>query len=94
MIMARKEGCVVILSISLFCKKNFTHKYIIFFSHDEFQLAPNEIAFLSRWLHTPRDDGTARVLILPIDYDPVHGRSNNKILLFIDGTIKMVNNLI
>jgi hypothetical protein len=50
-------------------------------------------AFLSRWLHTPRDDGNARVLILPIDSKPVRGRSNDKIPLFINGTIKQVNNL-
>jgi hypothetical protein len=73
------------MSHSIFPKKN-SHTFS--FSHDDFKFEPYQIAFLNRWLHTPRDDGKPRVLILPLDHDDV--RSVDKIPHFIDDTIKKV----
>jgi hypothetical protein len=58
------------------------------FSFDNFNFAPDEISFLNRWIHTPRDDGKPRVLVLPLDYYAV--RARDKIPHFIDETIKFV----
>jgi hypothetical protein len=62
--------------------------YNFSFSFNYFNFAPNETAFLNLWLHTPRDDGKPRVLILPLDYS--EARAIDKIPLFIDDTIKSV----
>jgi hypothetical protein len=56
------------------------------FSYGDFDFGPDEIAFLNRWLHTPRDDGKSRVLILPLDYS----ERAIKISHFIYDTIKEV----
>jgi hypothetical protein len=59
----------------------------LLFSQDEFDFGPSEIAFLNCWLHTPRDDGKPRVLVLPLDY---YGARAIDIPHFIDDTIKSV----
>jgi hypothetical protein len=58
------------------------------FSVENYQSEPEKINLLKRWLYTPRDDGTPRVLILPND-DSFFPFSFTVILRFIDN-IKMV----